>query len=379
MTWVALRMLMGDRAKYVSLIFGVAFATLLMTQQVSIFMGILTRTANQILDVRDADIWVMDPHVRFLDEARPLRDSEVERVRGAEGVAWAAPLHMGQILARLENGETRSVYLTGVDDYTMAGGPASLVMGSLADMKRPGAVIIDKAGYEYMWGKEPYQLGKTFHINDRQVVLVGVCEAGAPFFSVPIVYTQFHEAARIMAPRAKVLTYVLAKSQKGTSPEAVCRTIQERTGLTALTRDQFFWKTVFYFVGSTGIPINFGVTIALGFIVGAAVTGQTLYLFIVENLRQFGVLKAMGLRNSRILAMIMLQAAVVGSLGFGIGLGMTATFFISTSNITALSGIHMTWQALSLTGAAICIIVVATSLFSARKVLVLEPAVVFRG
>ena len=52
MTWIALRMLMGDRAKYLGLIFGVSFATLLMTQQVSIFMGIMTRTANQILDDR---------------------------------------------------------------------------------------------------------------------------------------------------------------------------------------------------------------------------------------------------------------------------------------------------------------------------------------
>ena len=379
MTWVALRMLMGDRAKYLSLIFGVAFATLLMTQQVSIFMGILTRTGNQVLDVQDADIWVMDPHVRFLDEARPIRDFELERVRGVTGVAWAAPIHKGQVLSRLASGETRNVYLTGIDDATFTGAPAEMVKGSLFDLKQPGAVIIDKAGYEYMWGKGEYELGKVFHINDRRVVLVGVCNVGSPFFSVPIVYTRFHEAARIMAPRAKALTYVLAKAAKGKSPEQVCADIQKATGLTALTRDQFFWKTVNYFLASTGIPINFGVTIALGFVVGAAVTGQTLYLFIIENLRQFGVLKAMGLRNTRILSMIMLQAAVVGAFGFCIGLGMTALFFISTSNITALSGIHMTWQSIALTGGAICVIIVATSLFSARKVLVLEPAVVFRG
>ena len=42
----------------------------------------------------------------------------------------------------------------------------------------------------------------------------------------------------------------------------------------ALTKDQFFWKTVNYFLGSTGIPVNFGITITLGFVVGAAVTGH---------------------------------------------------------------------------------------------------------
>ena len=147
----------------------------------------------------------------------------------------------------------------------------------------------------------------------------------------------------------------------------------------ALTRRQFFWKTVGYFLGSTGIPVNFGITIALGFIVGAAVTGQTLYLFIVESLKQFGALKAMGIPNRGILRMIVLQALLVGGIGYGLGVGLTAIFFITTGNITHLAGLHMTWVALLGTGAAVVVIVIATSIISARRVLTLEPAIVFRG
>jgi putative ABC transport system permease protein len=148
----------------------------------------------------------------------------------------------------------------------------------------------------------------------------------------------------------------------------------------ALTRWQFFWKTVGYFLGSTGIPVNFGITIALGFIVGAAVTGQTLYLFTVENLKQFGALKAMGIPNGGILRMILLQALFIGGIGFGVGLGLCALFFITTgSALTQLDGLHMTWAACVGTGAAVALIVLATSVIAARRVLVLEPAVVFRG
>ena len=68
MSWIALKMLTGDRSKYFGLIFGVTFATLLMSQQLSIFLGIMKRTGSQILDVRDADIWVMDNKVRYIDE-----------------------------------------------------------------------------------------------------------------------------------------------------------------------------------------------------------------------------------------------------------------------------------------------------------------------
>src|SRR5438552_13962713 len=142
MNWIALRMLTGDRSKYLGLIFGVSFATLLMTQQVSIFMGILTRTGNQILEVRDAEVWVMDNRVRYLDEAPGLQDSDVLRVRGVPGVAWAVRTYKGAVRARLEDGNTRNVRLTGVDDETFVGAPQQMLAGSVEDLKRPDAVII---------------------------------------------------------------------------------------------------------------------------------------------------------------------------------------------------------------------------------------------
>src|SRR5262245_39571850 len=380
MNWIALRMLTGDRNKCLALVFGVAFATLLMTNQVSIFMGIITRTGNQVLEVRDADVWVMDNRVRFIDEAPPLQDTDLHRVRGVPGVAWAVRHYKGTVQARLEDGNARNVLLTGLDDESMVGAPQEMIVGSLADLQRPDAVIIDKAGYEYMWGKEPYQLGRTFHFNDRRAVLVGVCKVSAPFLSTPIVYARYSQAARFVPRGRNLMNYVLVKPKEGVGPHELCRRIEERTGRAALTRRQFFWKTVRYFLSSTGIPVNFGITIALGFIVGAAVTGQTLYLFTLENLKQFGALKAMGVPNSGILRMILLQALLIGGgVGYGLGAGLSAIFFLTTSNLTHLAGLHMTWAAYAGTGGAVLFIVIATSLISARRVLVLEPAIVFRG
>jgi putative ABC transport system permease protein len=379
MYWIALRMLTGDRNKYLALVFGVAFATLLMTNQVSIFMGIITRTGNQILEVRDADIWVMDNRVRFLDEAPPLQDTDLLRVRGVAGVAWAVRHYKGTVQARLEDGNARNVLLTGLDDESMAGAPPEMIVGNLADLKIPDAVIVDKPGYEWMWGEEPYKLGRTFQINDRRAVLVGVCKISSPFLSTPIAYTRYSQAARFAPQGRNTMNYILVKAHDGVNHHELCRRIEQRTGRSALTQTQFFWKTIRYFLSSTGIPVNFGITIALGFIVGAAVTGQTLYLFIVENLKQFGALKAMGIPNNGILKMVLLQAVLVGGIGFGIGVGLCALFFIGTSNQTQLAGLHMTWVAFAGTGAAILVIVLATSYFSARRVLVLEPAIVFRG
>src|SRR4029077_15154940 len=128
-------------------------------------------------------------------------------------------------------------------------------------------------------------------------------------------------------------------------------------GLQALPRDQLAWKTIRYFLSSTGIPVNFGITIVLGFIVGVAIAGQTFYLFTVENLRQFGALKAMGVCNGRILGMISLQAIVVGLIGYGIGMGLTAGFFEATSHVTHLAGLGMNPPVMLGVGAAVIFIV----------------------
>jgi putative ABC transport system permease protein len=379
MNWIALKMLTGDRSKYYGLVFGVTFATLLMAQQTSIFMGIMKRTASQILDVRDADIWVMDNKVRYVDEVPGLPDTALERVRGVAGVQWAVKMYKGQVRARLTDGNFRAVILFGLDDTSLVGAPQEMIAGQVSDLRQPDAVIIDKAGYEYLWPDEPYRLGRTFEMNDHRAVLVGVCTASPPFTTLPVIYTRYSQTTWYVPRERDTMSFVMAKPKPGVTPSEACRQIEKQTGLMALTQNQFFWKNIGYFLSSTGIPVNFGITISLGFIIGVAIAGQTFYLFTIENLKQFGALKAMGLSNRRIVGMILLQALVVGLMGYALGLGLAALFFESTSHITALAGLHLYWQVMVGSGVAVLLIIVLASLLSIRRVLVLEPAVVFRG
>jgi putative ABC transport system permease protein len=379
MNWLAIRMLTGDRVKFFGLIFGVTFATFLMSQQVSVFIGIVGRSASQIVDVRDADIWVMDPRVRHFDEAPGLPAGAVNRVRGVAGVQWAVRFYKGQVLARIEKGLPRSVVLEGVDDPNLIGAPQDLIAGNLADLRRPYSVIVDKAGYEYLWPGEPIRLWREFEINDRRAVLVGVCKASPPFVTLPVMFTRFNEALIYVPAKRNLMNYVLAKPMPGKDRADVSLRISRETGLLGITQEGFFWNTINYMLRSTGIPVNFGITIALGFIVGVAVAGQTFYLFTLENLKHFGSLKAMGVNNHRLIRVILLQALTVGGIGFALGVGLTAVFFERTNQITHLAGLYMRWQAVAGVGVAVLVIVSLASLLSLRRVLYLEPAIVFRG
>jgi len=378
MNSIALKMLFGDRAKYFGLVFGIMFATLLMSQQVSIFFGLMERCASQIRDVQEADVWVMDPEVTYVDEIRLMSDRQLGKVRSVEGVKWAVPLYKGLGVARALDGTIQQILLLGVDDASLVGRPPKMILGEWEDIKNPNSFIIDNAGFHFIWPHEEFKLGKELEINDKRVVLRGICDASVPFLTFPIIYTKLSLTSHILASN-KSASFILVKSSPGQDLEQLKQRINSQTGLKALTKRQFERSTIDHYLKRTGIPINFGITVVLGFIIGAAIAGQTFYLFVIENLKQFGALKAIGVTNRQILKMVLLQAATVGAIGYSIGIGLCSNFFYLTRNVPALKGFMLHWQVALGTFVAVCFIIVLSSFVSIRKVLVVDPAIVFRG
>ncbi len=383
MNWIAMKMLTGNRAKYYAIIFGISFAVMLMSQQSAIFTGMMRNMTSRIRDINQgADIWVMDPSVQFLDDITPLSDNAVYQVRGVPGVAWAVKLYDGKGRGQFTEGYFKQFIILGIDDQTLVGAPPTMLAGTLADLRRPDAVIIDESGYRFLFPGQPLRTGCVFEMNDHRAEIVGVCTASPTFGTFPIAYTTYNRALHYAAQERRALSFVLAKTEAGAPAEEVCQAIEEQTGLLALPQEDFAWKTMAYYMKSTGIPVNFGITVLLGFIIGAAVAGQTFYLFTLDNLKQFGVLKAMGVSNARIIVMVLLQAAVVGVLGYMIGLGMGCLFAEVMSWKMRSVGLPpmnaMIWPIPVGTALASATIVVAAAAVSLRRVLALEPAAVFR-
>ncbi|MPY91366.1 MAG: ABC transporter permease [Luteitalea sp.] len=378
MNFVALRMLTGDRAKYFGLVFAIAFCTFLLENQTSIFAGIMTRTGNQVLDVTDAEVWVMDRKTEYWEQTKPLKDTDLTRVRGVPGVRWAVRLFKGTPVARTPSGKFAAAFLIGLDDATLTGAPRKMFMGSWERLREPNSVIVDRAGYVLLFPDEPYELGRTLEMNDHKVTIVGISDASPLFASLPIMHARYSEAVNLLGRERTQLSFVLARPTPDVSPEALTARITAQTGLRARTADEFMWDCIRYYLTNTGIPVNFGITIGVALIVGTVVAGQTFYLFTIENLKQFGALKAMAVTNLRLIGMILLQALTAGSLGFALGTGIAATFFELTLRQLATRGIVLMWQSVALTGAAILLVVTIASLLSIRRVLVLEPASVFR-
>ena len=377
MNYVALKMLFGDRAKYLMLLAGLTFSTMLIVQQGSIFWGLMIWSQSGISNI-NVPVWVTDPEINQVEEVKPLADTAVTIVRSVPGVEWAVPLYKGLQRARLADGNYEQISLVGLDATTLIGRPAEIFEGQIEDLRAPETVVVDQWAVERLGGPEKIHVGTVFEINDRIARVVGIAKTQKSFQNVPYVYTTYDRALAYTPPERRKLSYVLAKPEEGLTPESLARRIQAETGLGAFTADEFGWKTITWVLENTGIGVNFGTTVLLGFIVGMAIAGQTFYLFTVENLKQFGALKAIGASTGMLARMILLQSFTVGFIGFGVGVGLATFFGLTVAGEGRLPFIE-TWPLLVGVFIALVGICSISSAISIHKLAKLEPAIVFRG
>jgi len=384
MNFVALKMLIGDRLKYIALVAGVAFAALLITQQASIFLGYTLRTGSWIRETTasHADLWVMDPQVQFSEGPKPLSDTALQRVRSVSGVASAVPLYKGWLKCRLADGTLTTVRLIGIDDATLAAGPPQMVEGKLTDLRRDRAVIVnvEALGTDFALnraGGRPLRVGDRMDINDNESIVVGTYRATPEFFWEPVVYTTYTRALSYAPPERRLLCYVLVKLADGATAGEVAQRIEQSTGLKAYTGGEFERLTADYILKKTGILVNFGMTIGLGFLIGLLVAGQTFYTFILDNLRHFAALKAMGTANATVLRMLTLQVVTVGSIGYGIGLGGASVTGLLFDKVGL--AFQMPWAVPLVGGLAVLTCCLLAGMLGMVRVLRLEPSVVFKG
>jgi putative ABC transport system permease protein len=353
MRGIAIKMLFGDTAKFYGILLGLSFATLLIAQQASIFVGLMSRTYALIEETPQADLWVTDPTLQFVDDTKPMQVTALQRVRSVDGVEWAVPLFKGLLVAKLPTGARQICDVIGVDDASLIGVPARMVKGDVSVLRKPDTIIIETRGARSRLAqpvslanpdgpKRPIDIGEELELNERRAVIGGIAETKPTFQNVPTIYTTYSRAIGFAPANRRTLSMILVKVSPGQSVTEVRDRIMRETELAVYTPKDFAWTTIEYWMKQTGIPINFGIAIVLGFLVGVAIAGQMFYNFTLDNLKYFGAMKAMGATTPRLLGLVALQGAVAGVLGLGLGLGVTAVVGLSIPGDKL--AFKMTWQ-----------------------------------
>jgi putative ABC transport system permease protein len=372
---IAIKLLMSDRAKFFTLVLGVTFAVFLILQMTSLFVGILTRSTSNVLNV-GAQVWVMDPTVESDRTIVPLPDYLLSAVRSMPGVAYAFPIYQGGGLVKLPNGVYQNVNIVGLDDTSLFGRPV-IVEGNLYDIYSEDAFIVVKDA-EYRKLGSP-KIGATFEINDHRGVIVAIARSIIPgLFGSPTLYTTYTRAVQYLPTTRFTISYILVILKDLSYLTRVKQEVS-KIGYRALTQDEFVEMIQKYYMFKTGMGMNILMMTLISFIVGVSIAGQTFYAFVLENLEKFGALKAIGATTSDLIKTIILQASFVSFLGFGFGNLICSSYIafakLRIPNYAAI----ITHKNVIATFFVVVLITTFSSYIGIRKVIKIEPFEVFRG
>jgi putative ABC transport system permease protein len=377
MIGLALQMLSADRAKYFAMILAVALSIFLMQNQASIMVSVFAMTGAQIRDVSEAQFWVMEPDTECFDQVKPVPANALYQVRGTEGVSWALPLMKFDGYARTESGNLSVVTMMGVDDASLVGLPPRILKGNVDAVRERGTVIVDPGGAKLLFPNDKEILGERIRIGSESLRVVALSDASAPFTGFPILHMTRMTALMLRQAEQRDTTFIVGALKPGADMAAVERSLKERFGLKALTSDGFMKSSEAYYAAQ-GIPMLFGLTIAIGLVVGTVITGQTFMMFVKENSRHLAVLKVVGVTARQFASMLAAQAGTVVILGSCFGTALAAGTSEFARGQPFLRGVFLPgWVAVA-TCVALAVVTGFAVMLSFRKIQQLEPAAVFR-
>lgn len=371
---LALRNLTHDRVRFIVTLTGIVFAVMLVTLQCGFFLGFIT-TISGVIDYSKADVWVASAGVKTFDIAMPMPESRYHEVMSVPGVGSASRMVVDFAFWKKPGGGQESIEIVAFDTHKGMGGPWNLHDTDLSCLDAQDAVIMDQLYLEKLGVSH---LGQEVEIISSRARVMGFTRGIRSFTTSPYVFTAYHNGHRYSRFSPSEITYVLVKAQEGTSPEAVRDAINAQVhNVDAFTTSEFSNRTRAYWMLSTGAGAALMLTAILGFVVGMVIVAQTLYATTMDHLPEFATLKAMGAPDSYVNKVLLVQACLSAFLGYVIGMSICYVLMRLQQYSDAAITVPLSWAAgIFLVTIGMCI---AASIISIRKIMHIDPAVVFRG
>jgi putative ABC transport system permease protein len=375
MVSLARKNLLHDRIRFAITLAGVAFAVTLVLVQVGLFLGLL-RKATVTIEHSDADIWVVGKNTPNVDFGKPFPDTTVLRARGLEGVERADNAIVQFITIQLPSGATENALVYGLESGAYWNLPWKVEAGQGSDDLNRGYNLVMDRSAALRFGA--FNIGDYRELGGRRFRIIGRSAEAESFTTTPIVFMDFANAQGLSDLLRGQTTYVLIKVAKGFDPAEVAARLRPLFPYNdVLTREGWAAASRGYWIKSTGLGMSMGVTVFLGILVGVVIVAQTLYTSAVENIRQFGTVKAIGGSNWDIYKILGEQALIAAVFGFLLGAG--ASYAVRPAMASLHLTVLLTPQFSGVVFVGTVTMCLAAALFSFRRVALIDPALVFRG
>jgi putative ABC transport system permease protein len=312
----------------------------------------------------------MDPGVNTAASPIPMPAYLLDALRSMDGVSYAVPLFVGGAMVKLPRGTYQAVNVVGLDDESLFGHP-ELEQGNIQDIYADNSfMVVDDAEFAKL---DNPKIGSTFELNDHRVTIVGIAQVASNGLNgVPTLYTTYNRAIQYIPQMRFTLSYVLVQAKSAAAVAGIKQKVAE-LGYVAFTKEEFNSGIADYYIYKTGVGTNILLMTIISFIVGLAISGQTFYTFIIENLEKFGA------RGRKLVYMILFMATLTSLTGYGLGILLVTVVISGARSLSPYYAATITYWNLGLAFGMVLLIAAISGYIGVRKVLKIEPFDIFRG
>ena len=378
MLLLARKNLFSERIRLIISVGGVALSVFLIGVLLSLYRGWDEKVGGFVED-SDVDVWVGSEGTNdFLAAASLLPLENADQVGDQPEIEeWSAVIvrPMQGLAIKIDDGAEKSeeevnIHLIGYDPATNMSGPIKIEDGK--DVPGAGEIIIDQAVSD----RYGIGIGDELEAAGRRLEVVGIA-SGGDFVASQAVFITLAEAQDLLKMEEKA-TFIGLRVADGVDPQEVAYEIPLKAqGVTAFTRDEFTQRTRDRILGNI-LPI-LTMVLGLAFIVGLAVSGLTIYTATVEKAREYGILKAVGFKNSYLYRLVFEQALCTGAIGFAVGAGLTLAFSPIAGDLVPQFVTLVRWQDMMIVLASTVVMSLIAGYVPVRRLASIDPTMVFKA
>ncbi len=312
----ALTTLWYERARFFPGVLAVAFSAMLIALQCGLLLGLFSITSIPI-DESSPDIWIAHPEVPSVDLGRPIPEAWLSYAAMPE-VEWIEPYMEGFAYWDKPTGGMELSLVIGTRLGPNAMGPVKqLTPEHRANLAQLGAIVVDEGEFGRLGISK---VGDTAEILGKQVRIVGTV-SNLRSLAGPYVFCSLETARMILHPPPDQTTFLLVRCKNpADAPKVVERLKKYDHKIMAMTRDEFSFRSRMHWLTKTKAGIALGLAALLGLMVGAVVTYQTLRSATAASLKEYAVLRALGIPRFRMVTMVVSQSFWVGLAGIAIAI-----------------------------------------------------------
>jgi putative ABC transport system permease protein len=354
---------------------GVAFALTLVFLQLG-FCATVDRSARLLLETLDFDLALVSVNHRHLTMAGTFPKLRLTEARSVPGVAGAYPVYIG--LQSWRTGDTRKNRAVMVVGIRPEDRPFRALGGNpdLGPLQRPGTVLLDE------WSDQkfkPRDVRAHPYIGGRRVTIAGTYRLGHGFAADGTILVGDRTFGDLLGgyPLDRV-SLGLIRLRRDQDPATVAGTIARAIGparhdVRVLTRAALLDVNARYWLWEKSIGIIFLFGVGVAAIVGVVVLGQVLTSDIIDHVREYATLKAIGYRNADLRRVVLEQALILALAGYVPACAAALGLFGLTRSWTNLP-IDLTPAMLLLVLGAAILMSGLAALGAIRKVTAADPA-----